>query len=88
VVNASLQGDEILTESKNESLLAFLGELRERYGEHPSILATIGDYTEDNEARMTIYQAALQRAIELNYESEIDLVKESIQELKDESSEN
>ena len=85
VVNATLNEDEILSESRNETLLAALRELKEKYGKHPSILATIGDFTEEKEERMKIYSRALERAKEMNFEEEIFEITESIQDLLEES---
>jgi hypothetical protein len=84
VVNATLGDDEVLRESRNEELLATLNELRIKYGEHPSILGTLGDFTENTKERMALYSKALGRAKELNYQDEIDEIEDSIHTLENE----
>ena len=84
VGNATLGDDEVLSESRNEELLATLNELRIKYGEHPSILGTLGDFTENTEEKMALYSRALERAKELNYQDEIDEVEDSIHTLENE----
>ena len=82
VVNATLDEDDVLSESRNEELLGTLNDLRIKYGDHPSILGTLGDFSEDTNERMNYYNKALVRAKELNYQTEIDEIEDSIHSLQ------
>ena len=80
IVNASVQSDDILTESKTEALFYVLEELKLKYGPSSRITATIADYTEEN--REPIYQEALRQArLEGDKDNEL-IILESIQELQ------
>ncbi|HEY5892303.1 MAG TPA: hypothetical protein VIT91_03640 [Chthoniobacterales bacterium] len=62
IVNAYTMGDEILGQSKRERLFDVLDELEEKYGEHPSIIATRGDFSENRDEAMACFQKALKLA--------------------------
>ncbi|MCB1232754.1 MAG: hypothetical protein KDN19_21090 [Verrucomicrobiae bacterium] len=83
IVNASAAGDSTISESRKIELLFVLEELREKYGEHPSLLATIGDYLDQPGDRLKYYRRALQIARSQNFQEEIELIEDSIDELKE-----
>ena len=62
IVNASSTDDEILTESKRESLFRVLDELEAKYGKHPSIIATRGDFSANRNEALLFFQEALELA--------------------------
>jgi len=61
VANASMQDDAVLSEAKTEEMLCYLRELRIRHGDLPSILGTLGDYTDDEAPGMICTHERLQR---------------------------
>ncbi len=58
VVNASLAGDGVLQASLLEEFRDILVVLRAKYGEHPVLLETAADFTEDTSERVALYEAA------------------------------
>jgi len=62
IVNADMMDDEVLSASKTTALLTLLYELKQKYHNHPSILATIGDYLDDHDERNSYYKMALEIA--------------------------
>lgn len=63
VVNAGLAGDEVLGASHLLGLLDVLAGLRARYGDHPILLETEADFTEDDAERLGLYQRAVGIAV-------------------------
>lgn len=59
VVNASLAEDAGLHASHLAKLLDVIDRLRERYGDHPALLETEADFTDDREARIALYRRAI-----------------------------
>jgi hypothetical protein len=62
VLNATLAGDDVLRASQFEELRLVVTELRERYGDHPALLETEADFSDDPAERRRLYQAAIQQA--------------------------
>jgi hypothetical protein len=62
VVNAGLADDDVLRTSHLVGLLDVLAQLRERHGEHPTLLETEADFITDNEERVALYQRAARLA--------------------------
>jgi hypothetical protein len=62
VVNATLAGDAVLRASHFEELHLVVAELRGRYGDHPVLLETEADFSDDPVERRNLYQAAVQQA--------------------------
>jgi hypothetical protein len=62
VVNATLAEDAVVRASKLEDLRLVLTELRLKYGDHPVLLETEADFSDDPEERRVLYQAAIRRA--------------------------
>jgi hypothetical protein len=87
IANAAMQEDDVLAESKTEALLELLRMLLEKYPEHPSLIATIGDYLEDNLDRRAHYMKALAIARRWQYLEEIREIEDSLAELDDMSGE-
>lgn len=58
VVNASFAGDVVLRASLSGELLSVLSQLRQKYGEHPAILETQADFTDDPTERVALYEQA------------------------------
>ena len=86
VANASIIEDDSLLASRNLAMLTLLSTLNKKYGDHPSILATIGDYLDDPKERRDKYLEALSIAEEQGNQTEIDEIEESLIELKKENS--
>ncbi len=94
-LNASSVGDEVLLASLKLDMLELLGVLRERYGDHPVLLGTMADYTENLSERVPLYKQAVQTAEEnglptLSIRSDyaytlmqLDAVTEALAELDD-----
>lgn len=62
ILNASGADDEPLAASLRLDLLDQLATLRARYGDHPVLLETIADYTEDAAERAGLYRQAIEIA--------------------------
>ena len=62
VLNATLAGDAVLRASQFEELRLVVTELRGRYGDHPALLETEADFSDDPAERRRLYQAAIQQA--------------------------
>ncbi len=62
VLNATWAGDDVLRASQFEELRLVVTELRERYGDHPVLLETVADFSDDPAERRRLYQAAIQQA--------------------------
>ena len=77
VVNASGAEDDVLTELRTGEMLALLEKLRGVYGDHPSILATIGDFLDEGPRRRAMYDFALKAAIEQKNVDEVKEIRES-----------
>lgn len=58
ILNASLAEDEALAASLRVELLGQVDHLREQYGDHPVLLETAADYTDDGAERVTLYRRA------------------------------
>lgn len=63
VTNASLANDEVLRASCFLKLKHLLNELRVRYGDHPVLLETEADFTEDLCEQVSLYESALCLAV-------------------------
>lgn len=77
-VNATLAEDDIIAESRNEALMVLFKSLKEKYGDHPSIIATEADFMDDDEQRLAIYKKALEIVKKMNYKEEVDEIIDSI----------
>jgi len=82
VANAAMQDDDTLSDFKSKILLDYLFKLNKKYNDHPSILATIGDYLNDAAERKKIYEKALAIAIKSNNEFEIAEISDELKELE------
>jgi hypothetical protein len=58
ILNASLAEDAVLAASLRLDMLELVGGLRERHGDHPVLLETAADYTEDRAERVALYRRA------------------------------
>ena len=85
VANSSSIDDQVLCASRREALLAFLRDLEKKYGEHPAIMATIGDFLEDEKARREYYRRALRLARLYGDQKEEAEILDSIAKLNEES---
>lgn len=56
LVNAGMAEDTVLEESHFAELLGLLAALREQHGDHPALLETEADFTNDNGERIELYQ--------------------------------
>jgi hypothetical protein len=65
VVNATILEDDVLRESRFAELQLILQTLSERYGEHPVLIETEADFTNDAACRRRLYVKAVSLA-ELN----------------------
>jgi len=83
VVNASEAGDDVSCALANTELLKYLQALRLKYGDHPSILSTIGDFLENPIERMAYYEKALTIAREQGNTTEEEETLDSIKHLKE-----
>jgi hypothetical protein len=63
VLNATLAGDAVLRASHMEGLREVLASLRTQYGEHPILLETEADFTEEPLERVVLYQRARDLAL-------------------------
>jgi hypothetical protein len=64
LVNATFAEDDVLRASCFSELKEVLGELRSRHGNHPVLLETEADFTEDDAERAAIYRKAITIATE------------------------
>lgn len=83
IVNASSIDDQILVDTIRESLFSVLEELEEKYGEHPSIIATRGDFSESGDEAMVHFQKALKLARFYNDKEEEAEILDSIENFED-----
>ena len=58
-VNATLAGDEAVSASAFLTLQEVLHQLRGKYGDHPILLETEADFTDDDGERQRLYRAAI-----------------------------
>lgn len=63
VVNAGMSDDADIRESHLCGLLDVLAELRAIHGDHPVLLETEADFTEDDGGRVALYQRAVRVAV-------------------------
>lgn len=63
LVNATLEDDDVLSDSLFAELSAVLHELRERYGEHPILLETEADFCDDPAVQLDMYRQAIHLAL-------------------------
>ncbi len=66
MVDAILVDDSVLEASLYAELMVRLQELRERYGEHPVLLETAGDFSGDSLMQIELYRRAIQLATDNN----------------------
>jgi hypothetical protein len=59
ILNASLADDDVLASSLRLDMMGLVDDLRERYGDHPALLETAADYTEDDADRVALYRRAV-----------------------------
>jgi hypothetical protein len=64
VDNSGLADDEVLRASHLASLLDVLAMLRTRYGDHPVLVETEADFTEDDYERVALYHRAAATALD------------------------
>lgn len=64
ILNASLADDEIIAASLRIDMLELLDGLRAKYGDHPVLLETEADYTDDSSERVSLYRQAVKIAEE------------------------
>jgi len=81
IVNATSINDEILSDSKHQSLFYVFDDLESRYGRHPSIIATRGDFTEDPNEALALFQQALELARFYDDKAEEEEILDSIKNL-------
>jgi hypothetical protein len=62
VVNAVMAADDALRASQFEELQRVLAELRVKYGDHPVLLETEADFSDDPNEQQVLYQAAVRQA--------------------------
>ena len=62
LLNATFADDKVLRASLFEDLSAVLDELRMRYGDHPILRETEGDFTDDPLQRVSAYKSAVRAA--------------------------
>jgi hypothetical protein len=86
IVNATFAEDMVLHESLSEELFCVLSELRQKYGEHPAILETEADFTDDPAERIALYEQAKQAAQAgglATYSIRISLARVLLEEVRD-----
>jgi hypothetical protein len=81
VANASMQGDVVLSEAKTQEMICYLRELQVRYGDLPSVLGTLADYTDDDVERYDLYARGIAEAQRLGDCKSLKILLESILEL-------
>src|SRR5687767_5383934 len=59
ILNAGSVGDDVLRASLRIQILDLLIDLRERHGDHPVLLETAADDTEDDAEGATLYRRAV-----------------------------
>lgn len=64
LVNATFAEDDVLRASRFSELKEVLGELRSRHGDHPVLLETEADFTEEDAKREAMYRKAINIATE------------------------
>jgi hypothetical protein len=62
-VNAALADDDVLRASHFIQMQAALAELRGRYGDHPVLLETEADFTDDKDRAVALYRQAKETSI-------------------------
>jgi hypothetical protein len=83
VANAAMADDNDLLAFKNTALLNLLSKLKEKYGGHPAILATIADFLDDPNDRRVLYMKALGIAREQGNQAEIDEIEDSLRTIEE-----
>jgi hypothetical protein len=84
VLNATFAEDDVLHASRFEELRCVLSELRGKYGQHPALLETEADFTEDPSTRVELYEQAKQFALAggwVTYSIRISLARVLLEEL-------
>ena len=81
--NAAMMDDDVLLASCDSAILYLLASLQEKYGDHPSILATIGDYLDDPQEQRDQYLKALAIAKEQGNWAEIETIQDSLRDLEE-----
>ena len=83
IANATIQDDDVLSESKTEALMCVLKELEAKYGICSRITGTIADYAE-GDRQLALYREALSQAkAEGDVENE-KLILDSLAEIREE----
>ena len=63
VVNATFADDNVLRESHFQKLAEVLSGLRQLHGDHPVLLETLADFTDDDAERVRLYRQAIDIAV-------------------------
>lgn len=84
--NAAIMDDNVLLDFKIVAMLDLLSRLQKKYGDHPSLIATIGDYLGNPIDRRKQYEKALAIAKEQQYQEEIEEIEDSLRKLEKEIS--
>jgi hypothetical protein len=63
VVNATFAEDDVLRASGFEEMRCLLHKLREKYGQHPALLETEADFTDEPAERIALYEQAREVAL-------------------------
>jgi hypothetical protein len=86
VVNATLSEDEVLHASRFAELCCVLSGLRDTYGQHPVLLETEADFTDEPSERVALYEQAKQAALAaglLTYSIRVSLARVLMDDLGD-----
>jgi hypothetical protein len=86
LINATFAEDAILHASLVEELRYVLDELRAKYGQHPALLETEADFTDEPSERVALYEQAKQAALAggwVTYSIRISLARVLLEELGD-----
>ncbi|WP_035607026.1 hypothetical protein [Haloferula sp. BvORR071] len=85
IANAATADDDVMIEVHKARMFEILDRLEVEFGIHPQTLSTRADYSEDDQERRQLYEAALLLAREQGDEFEISEIQESLRGLDQES---
>ena len=80
LANAACADDKVLYNRYREDLLEYLNQLKAKYGDLPSIIATQADYTNRVREKKRLLKRALRRAEEIDDLKNQILIAESLEE--------
>ena len=86
VLNATFADDKVLRASGFAELRRVLSELRQRYGEHPVLLETEADFTDEPYQRVRVYHQAIALALASGwptYSIRISLARVLLEDIED-----